>query len=61
MNNPLICTYTPLRINKGLDYNQITKIAAGDEFSIIITENTSTEGNEVFSCGTNLKGQLGIN
>ena len=30
MNNPLICSYTPLKISKSLDYNTIKKIVAGE-------------------------------
>lgn len=29
MKNPLICSYTPLRITKNLQYCNIKKIAAG--------------------------------
>ena len=42
MNNPLICTYTPLRIAKGLDNSRINEIVAGDDFSILSTENRNT-------------------
>ena len=39
MNNPLICSYNVLKISKDLDYNTIKSMAAGEEFSAIVTEN----------------------
>lgn len=35
-------------------------MAAGDEFSIFVTKNKSNQETEVFSCGHNLKGELGV-
>lgn len=37
------------------------EIFEGDEFSVIVTENRKSNSYEVFSCGSNLRGQLGIN
>lgn len=60
MNGPLLCTYTPLKINKGLDYNEIKNMVVGDQFSVIVTDNANNNNSQVFSMGTNVRGQLGI-
>lgn len=61
MNNPLICSYTALRISKNLDHCNIKKIATGGEFTVVVAENKETGSNEVYTFGTNLRGQLAIN
>lgn len=60
MSNPLISSPQPIKISKKLDYNTIKSIAAGEDFSILITENRQDNSAEVFSCGSNLRGQLAI-
>lgn len=60
MNNPLICSFAPLKISKDLDYNTIKMLAAGEEFSAIVTENRQNKSGEFFTFGSNLRGQLAI-
>ncbi len=43
MNAPLICTYKPIKIYKGLDSNEVRELVTGDEFSVFITANRNTE------------------
>ena len=43
MNAPLICTYKPIKIYKGLDSNEVRDLVTGDEFSVFITTNRNTE------------------
>ena len=60
VNNPLLCSYIPLKINKNLQKNNINQIITGEELSILVTKNRQTDSCEVFSFGNNLRGQLGI-
>lgn len=60
MNNPLICSFKPLKISKGLDDQEILDIKAGANFSLIVSRNRLSDSFEVLSFGCNLKGQLGI-
>jgi len=39
--------------------NRVVEAAAGEEFSVFVTENHSSGETEVFGCGHNLKGELG--
>lgn len=43
MNAPLLCTYKPIKISKGLDSNEIHELVTGDDFSVLVTTNRSTE------------------
>lgn len=38
----------------------VEDVAAGDEFSIFVGRNKASQETEVYSCGNNTKGQLGI-
>ena len=60
MSSPLLCSYNPIKILKNLDNARILNLKAGDEFSVLVTDNFTTSSCEVFTFGTNLKGQLGI-
>lgn len=60
MNTPLICSFKPIKISKGLDDNEIIDIKAGEEFSVILSKNRLSNSFEVHTFGSNLKGQLGI-
>lgn len=51
--------YTPLAITKNIEKNVVTDVAAGEEHTIIVTENEYTNETEVFACGHNNKGELG--
>lgn len=51
--------YTPLSITKGLEKNIVTDVAAGEEHTVIVTENEYSGETEVFACGYNNKGELG--
>jgi alpha-tubulin suppressor-like RCC1 family protein len=53
--------FTPIEINKGFDGKRVVDAACGEEFSVILTENIRDGLQEVYSCGNNLRGQLGIN
>lgn len=59
VENPLLASFTPMRLVEGLTDNTIKDIAAGKEFSIIVTENKINKETEVFGCGHNLHGELG--
>ncbi len=39
--------------------NKVVDVAAGSEFTIIVTENHVNGETEVFGCGHNLKGEIG--
>ena len=39
--------------------NKVVDVAAGSEFTIIVTENHTNGETEVFGCGHNLKGEIG--
>ena len=59
MNTPLIAAFTPVKITKNLDNSDIIDIKAGEEFSVIIAQSRLNQSYEVFTFGSNLKGQLG--
>lgn len=42
-----------------LDLAFVTDVAAGEEHTVIVTENKNNGETEVFSCGHNNKGELG--
>lgn len=42
-----------------LDFSIVTDVAAGEEHTIIVTENKNSGETEVFACGHNNKGELG--
>lgn len=54
----MLCSYIPIKISRNIDSNTVQEIAAGDSFSVFITENRMSGGAEVFAAGCNLKGQL---
>lgn len=60
VENPLIAVYTPRRISTNLSDNFVEDFAAGDEFSIFVTKNKINNETEVFGCGHNLHGELGL-
>ena len=47
VDNPLIAVYSPTRISKNMEENQITDIEAGNEFSFFVTKKKSNEETEV--------------
>ena len=60
MNTPLICSFKPIKISKGLDNTDIIDMKAGEEFSIILGQSKLNGSFEVYSLGSNLRGQLGL-
>jgi alpha-tubulin suppressor-like RCC1 family protein len=60
MNTPLICSFKPIKISKNLDDIEILDIRSGEEFSILIARHNTTKSFEVYTFGSNLRGQLGI-
>ena len=60
MNTPLICSFKPIKISRGVDNTDIMDMKAGEEFSIILGKNKLNGSFEVYSVGSNLKGQLGL-
>ena len=40
--------------------NTVVDIAAGHQFSVFVTRNRANEETEVFACGQNLNGELGV-
>lgn len=60
MNTPLICAFKPIKISKNLDDIDILDIRSGEEFSVLIARNKTSESFEVYTFGSNLRGQLGI-
>jgi hypothetical protein len=48
-----------VRITEKIENNIVTDMAAGDEFSIIVSKNKGNEETEVFGCGYNIHGELG--
>ena len=64
--NPLLVSYTPIRIDRSkrrspdMMANIITDVAAGDHFSVFVTRNKANDETEVFACGNNLNGELGV-
>jgi alpha-tubulin suppressor-like RCC1 family protein len=61
VDEPLISVYQPIRISSGMDSkNKVVDVSLGDEFSVFVTENHTTGETEVFGCGHNLKGELGV-
>ena len=60
MNTPLICSFKPIKISKNLDDIEILDIKSGEEFSVLIAQNKISHSYEVYTFGSNLRGQLGI-
>jgi alpha-tubulin suppressor-like RCC1 family protein len=54
---PVVVSYVPTRIN-GLASKKVVKLAAGDMFSVFIVDELGDT--EVFGCGLNSRGQLGL-
>lgn len=54
---PAIVSFLPTKIN-GLTGKIVTKVIAGDMFSIFVTDNYGET--EIFGCGLNSRGQLGL-
>lgn len=52
--------YSPIRLNRGMEDNIVTDAAAGENISVIVTQNKNNGECEVFSCGYNINGQLGL-
>ena len=50
-------SYAPTRVN-GLHGKTVVRLAAGDMFSIFVTDNNGDT--EVYGCGVNTRGQLGL-
>lgn len=59
--NPWHAIFTPMLIRKELEGKRVLDAAAGEEFSLVLAENPATHMQEVYACGNNLRGQLGIN
>ena len=59
VENPLIASFSPIRIDFNLGDSRATDIAAGNEFSIFVTENQRNAETEVFGCGHNIHGEIG--
>lgn len=60
--NPWHAIFYPVQVKKGFEGKFVLDAAGGEEFSIIHTRDPNN-GNveEIYSCGNNLRGQLGIN
>ena len=58
--NPLLSAYSPLRFEKNLGNAFATDLAAGEEHTIIVAKHRNNGETEVFGCGRNLFGQLGV-
>ena len=58
--------FRPIKLDHNMKNHEITDIAAGEEFSVFVTRNKCkffnlvNDETEVFSCGHNLKGELGV-
>jgi alpha-tubulin suppressor-like RCC1 family protein len=60
--NPWHAIFTPMLIKKDLEGKFVTDAACGEEFSLILCKNPqNNDVQEVYGCGNNLRGQLGIN
>ena len=60
VENPLMALFSPVRLESNLSDSTVVDFSAGDEFSIFVTKNKSNNETEVFGCGHNLHGELGI-
>lgn len=60
VRSPLLCSYSPIKITRNLGSSAVTHLAAGSDFSVVVTTNSADGSCEVFSFGNNLKGQLGL-
>ena len=60
VDNPLIAVYSPIRIEKHVGANFVTDITAGEGHSIFVSRNKFNSETEIFGCGKNLVGQLGV-
>jgi len=58
--DPLMAAFSPLRIEKNLSMLKGDDVAAGEDFSIFVGRNRNSDETEVYGCGHNLKGELGI-
>jgi alpha-tubulin suppressor-like RCC1 family protein len=58
MNSPLLAAFTPIKISRSLDGSEILDMKAGGEFSVLVARNKLSGSYEVFTFGSNLKGQL---
>lgn len=54
---PAGVSYEPTKL-RGIENKRVTKMASGDNFSIFVTEFDEEE--EVYGCGLNSRGQLGL-
>lgn len=66
-DNPMLAVFSPIRIDRSkssviedMTSNTVTDIAAGDAFSMFVTKNNSNKETEVFGCGLNINGELGV-
>lgn len=60
VDSPLIAMFSPIRLSDKLENNTITDMAAGEEFTVFVTKNKLNGETEVFSCGYNIHGELGL-
>jgi alpha-tubulin suppressor-like RCC1 family protein len=58
--DPLLAAFSPLRIEKNLAMINGDNVAAGIDFSVFVGRNRNSDETEVYGCGHNLKGELGV-
>lgn len=59
-DEPLIAVFQPIRLSNGLENITVKDVAAGENITIVVGENKQNGECEVFSCGYNINGQLGL-
>lgn len=60
VENPSLSFFTPTNINTNMGNNTVVDFSAGEEFSIFVTKNKLNNETEVFGCGHNTHGELGV-
>jgi hypothetical protein len=51
-----MAVYTPIKVDKLMENHIVEQIAAGEDFTIIVTKNKSNGESEVFGTGHNMRG-----
>ena len=61
VDEPLLSIFSPTKLShENLKDSQILDVAAGEEFTVVVTKNKNNGETEVFSCGYNIHGELGL-
>jgi len=60
VENPLLAVFHPIKFEMNISDNSVEDMSAGDEFSILVTRSKTNDETEVYGCGHNIHGELGV-